>query len=81
MENVSKFIEKKLELKVNVTKSKVSKPNNIKYLEFELYKDRQDGMWKAKPHKISIGEVKEKLKRLTKRSWPVDMDNRLRKII
>ena len=68
MENVSKFIEKKLGLKVNMTESKVSKPNNIKYLGFEFYKDRQDGMWKAKPHRISIEKVKEKLKRLTKRS-------------
>ena len=29
MGNVSKFIEKKLGLKVNMTKSKVSKPNDI----------------------------------------------------
>ena len=34
MANVSKFIEKKLGLKVNMTKSKVTKPNDIKYLGF-----------------------------------------------
>ena len=50
MENVFKFIEKKLGLKVNMTKSKVSKPNEIKYLGFGFYKDLTDGLWKAKPH-------------------------------
>ena len=49
MTNVSKFIEKKLELKVNMTKSKVSKPNDIKYLGFGFYKERRTGLYKAKP--------------------------------
>lgn len=80
MANVSKFIEKKLELKVNMTKSKVSKPNEIKYLGFGFYKDRYTKSYKAKPHKISINKLKEKLKRLTLRSWSVDMDYRLLRI-
>ena len=37
MLNVSKFIEKKLGLKVNMPKSKVSKPNDIKYLGFDFF--------------------------------------------
>ena len=37
MENISKFIEKKLGLKVNITKSKVARPNDIKYLGFGFY--------------------------------------------
>lgn len=80
MENVSKFIEKKLELKVNMTKSKVSKPNEIKYLGFGFYKDKYTQSYKAKPHKMSIEKLKEKLKQLTLRSWSVDMDYRLLKI-
>ena len=80
MESVSKFIEKKLGLKVNMTKSKVSKPNDIKYLGFGFFKDRMDGLWKAKPHEKSIAKLKLKLKELTKRSWSVDMDYRLLKI-
>lgn len=80
MENVSKFIEKKLGLKVNMTKSKVSKPNEIKYLGFGFFKDRNDGLWKAKPHEKSVQKLKLKLKQLTKRNWSVDMDYRLMKI-
>ena len=48
MENVSNFIEKKLGLKVNMTKSKVSKPNDIKLLGFGFFKDENDGLWKAR---------------------------------
>lgn len=34
MKSISKFIEEKLGLKINVSKSKVDKPKGIKYLEF-----------------------------------------------
>lgn len=47
MESISKFIEKKLGLKVNMTKSKVSQPNGIKYLGFGFYYDKQSSLWKA----------------------------------
>ena len=61
MVNVSKFIEKKLGLKVNVTKSKVSKPNGIKYLGFGFYYDRYEQQLKAKPHERSVQKLKEKV--------------------
>ena len=80
MTNVSKFIEKKLELKVNMTKSKVSKPNDIKYLGFGFYKERRTGLYKAKPHEISVKKLKSKLKRLTSRSWSVAWEYRCLKI-
>ena len=80
IESVSNFIEKKLGLKVNMTKSKVSKPNNIKYLGFGFFKDAQDGLWKAKPHKLTIDKLKSKLKELTSRNWGVSMDYRIYKI-
>lgn len=34
MESITRFIEKKLGLKVNVEKSKVARPNQIKYLGY-----------------------------------------------
>lgn len=80
MENVSKFIEKKLGLKVNMTKSKVSKPNDIKYLGFGFFYDKYAKLWKAKPHQMSIQKLKEKIKKLTSRSWSVNMDYRLLKL-
>lgn len=80
MESIGKYIEKKLGLKVNMTKSKVSKPNNIKFLGFGFYYDIYSKLWKAKPHDISVKIVKEKLKRLTNRSWSVSWEYRSRKI-
>lgn len=80
MKNVSMFIENKLGLKVNMTKSKVSKPNDIKYLGFGFFKDKNDGLWKAKPHAKSVEKLKLKLKKLTSRRWSISMDERLEKI-
>ena len=80
MKNVSMFIENKLGLKVNMTKSKVSKPNDIKYLGFGFFKDKNDGVWKAKPHAKSVEKLKLKLKKLTSRRWSISMDERLEKI-
>ena len=80
MANISKFIENKLGLKVNMTKSKVSKPNDIKYLGFGFFKDENDGLWKAKPHAKSVEKLKLKLKKLTSRRWSISMDKRLKKI-
>lgn len=80
MKNVSKYIENKLGLKVNMTKSKVSKPNDIKYLGFGFYKERYTGVYKAKPHEISVNKLKEKLKKLTSRSWSIAWEYRCLKI-
>lgn len=78
--SISKYIEKKLGLKVNMTKSKVSKPNDIKYLGFGFYYDTFTHTWKARPHTKSIEILKAKLKRLTKRSWSVSWQLRCLKI-
>lgn len=80
MKNVSIFIESKLGLKVNMTKSKFSKPNDIKYLGFGFFMDKNDGLWKAKPHAKSVEKLKLKLKKLTSRRWSISLDERLEKI-
>ena len=80
MATVTKWIEKKLGLKVNATKSKVTKPTKLKYLGFGFWKDNNDGLWKARPHKDSIEKFKRKLKQLTKRSWSVTMDYRIMRL-
>lgn len=81
MANVSRFIEDKLGLKVNMTKSKVSKPKDIKYLGFGFYKDyNAGGVYKAKPHEISIQKLKSRLKQLTSRSWGISLKMRFLKI-
>lgn len=80
MASVTNFIEKKLGLKVNATKSKVDRPNNIKFLGYGYYLNFKEGTYQLKPHEKSIQKFKRTLKRLTKRSWSVSLDYRLLKI-
>ena len=77
MHTVTKWIEKKLGLKVNMTKTKVTRPIDLKYLGFGFWKDRKDNMWKARPHQDSVARFKRKLKKLTSRRWSVKMDDRI----
>ena len=79
MESITKFIEKKLGLKVNVEKSKVARPNQIKYLGFGFYYTKT-GIIKPKPHLKSIQKFKRKLKQLTKRNWSLSLDERIVKL-
>ena len=48
LESITKFIEKKLVLKVNAEKSKVTRPTQTKYLGFSFWKDAEE-KWKPKP--------------------------------
>lgn len=78
MHTITKWIEKKLSLKVNATKTKVTRPSNLKYLGFGFWKGSEG--WKAKPHKDSINSFKRKLKKLTSRRWSVSMSYRIAKL-
>ena len=78
MHSITGWIERKLRLKVNATKSKATKPSKLKYLGFGFWKDREG--WKARPHRDSIKRFERKLKQLTKRSWSVSMDYRIMKL-
>lgn len=78
MASVTKWIEKKLRLKVNATKSKVTNPIKLKYLGYGFWKDKTD--WKARPHEDSVKRFQRKLKQLTKRSWAIPMTYRINRI-
>lgn len=78
MESITKFIEKKLGLKVNASKSKVARPTDIKYLSFGFYYKK--GKVRPKPHLKSVQKFKRKLKALTKRNWSISLDERIKKI-
>lgn len=80
MKNVTRFLEEELRLKVNVSKSKVRKPDGIKYLGFGFYKEPGLYLYKAKPHKSSIQRLKEKIKYITSRSNAMSMDERLTRL-
>ena len=77
--SITKFIEKKLGLKVNAEKSKVTRPTKTKYLGFSFWKSPK-GQWKPKPHLKSYEKLMRKLKQLTDRSWSISLDNRIKKI-
>ena len=79
LNSITKFIEKKLGLKVNVEKSKVTRPTQTKYLGFSFWATK-GGKWKPKPHIKSYQKLKRKLKQLTDRSWSISLDNRIKQI-
>lgn len=79
LESITKFIEKKLGLKVNAEKSKVTRPTQTKYLGFSFWKDAK-GKWKPKPHLKSYQKIKRKLKQLTCRRKSISLDERIKQI-
>ena len=78
MYSISDFIERKLGLKVNMTKTKITRPNKLKYLGFGFWNDR--GEWKSRPHEDSVMKFKRALKKLCKRNIPMTMDERIQKL-
>ncbi|MGN9056399.1 group II intron reverse transcriptase/maturase [Bariatricus sp. HCP28S3_A7] len=80
MRNISRFIEEKLGLKVNVTKSKVDRPSGLKYLGFGFYFDSRAHQYKAKPHAKSVEKFKKRMKILTRRSWGVSNSYKVEKL-
>lgn len=80
MESITTFITRKLGLKVNVEKSKVARPDNIKYLGFGFYKKENQIKWRPKPHIKSVQKFKIKLKKILVRGISMSLDERLIKL-
>lgn len=78
MESVTRYIENKLGLIVNAEKSKVARPDKIKYLGFGFYNKK--GMWRPKPHIKSVQKFKLKLKDITSRSNAVSISDKITKL-
>ena len=78
MYSVTSWIERKLGLKVNATKTKITPPSKLKYLGFGFWNNK--GEWKARPHEDSMNRLKRKLKALCKRNWSIDLTYRIKKI-
>ena len=78
MHSITSWIERKLGLKVNATKTQITKPTKLKYLGFGFWKSK-DG-WKARPHQESVAKFKRTIKKLCKRSWSVSLTYRIAKI-
>jgi len=69
MTSISSWLERKLFLKVNATKSKVCRPTRSKYLGFTFLK--HGGQWKVKPTSKSKARLYEKMREYLKRNRAV----------
>jgi RNA-directed DNA polymerase len=78
METVTDYIETKLKLKVNRTKSKVSRPNESTLLGFSFY--RSEKGWEIRIAPKSTIRIKEKMKGLTKRKDPAPAKEKIKKM-
>ena len=80
MESITTFITKKLGLIVNVEKSKVARPSQIKYLSFGFFKKINQNKWRPKPYIKSVEKFKTKLRDILIRSRSISLDERLLKL-
>jgi hypothetical protein len=66
MKSITDWVERKLFLKVNATKTKVVRPTRSKYLGFTFLK--QGGEWKVKPTTEKKKKLKQKMDEYLKRN-------------
>lgn len=77
MEGMRTFLEKKLKLKVNEGKSAVGPPSKRKFLGFTFTRDKQARIHLA-PR--TVERFKERIRELTRRSWGVGFERRLKEL-
>ena len=80
MRTVTDWIQRKLGLKVNMTKTHITRPLKLKYLGFGFCKDSKANEWKCRPHQDSVAKFKRKLKELTCRKMPGTVAGMIAKI-
>jgi len=69
MESVTRFIEKRLRLKVNASKSAVARPENRHFLGFSLRRDPLDGEVEVKLSERTKKRIAQRICELTPRNW------------
>ena len=80
-ESIKSFIENKLYLKVNESKSKVDiVTNDIKFLGFGFYYSTRHNEIRVKVHHKSVKRIKDKIRTIISRSYSIDIKYRLLKI-
>lgn len=80
MRTVTDWIQRKLGLKVNMTKTHITRPMKLKYLGFGFYKDSKALEWRCKPHSDSVKRLRERLKQLTNRKMPGKVTEKIKRI-
>jgi group II intron reverse transcriptase/maturase len=71
MDSVTRWIEKKLFLKVSAEKTKVVRPMKCKFLGFSFWKSGKE--WKCCPHKDSQKRLKDKIRKILCRRKAVNI--------
>ncbi len=69
MESVTRFIEKRLRLKVNASKSAVAPPEDRHFLGFSLRRDPLDGEVEVKLSERTLKRIAQRICELTPRNW------------
>ncbi|MBW1906907.1 MAG: group II intron reverse transcriptase/maturase [Deltaproteobacteria bacterium] len=69
MESVTRFIEKRLRLKVNASKSAVAPPEDRHFLGFSLRRDPLDGEVEVKLSERTLKRIAQRIRELTPRNW------------
>jgi RNA-directed DNA polymerase len=77
-ETITEYIEKKLKLKVNRTKSKVSRPQESTLLGFSFYPSEKG--WEIRIAPKSLKRIKEKMKAYTQRKAPGSAKDKIKKM-
>jgi len=78
MDSITSFLEKKLKLKVNKEKSAVDRPSRRKFLGFSFY--NVWGKYNIRIHDKSIKRLKDKVRRVTSRSYSISMEDRIERL-
>lgn len=79
MQSTTKFIEEKLKLKVNQSKSAVDMPSKRKFLGFSIYWNRK-GEARITVSRKSKQRLQEKIKELTRRNRSMNLKTRIDRI-
>lgn len=69
MESVTRFIEKRLRLKVNASKSAVALPENRHFLGFSLRRDPLEGEIGVQLSRRSLDKIRQQIRERTPRNW------------
>lgn len=78
LSTITEYIENKLKLKVNRTKSKVSRPTGSTLLGFSFYQKSE--RWEIRVGPKSLSKIKEKLKEQTQRKAPGKVKDKIKRM-
>lgn len=76
-QSITRYLEKKLRLKVNEAKSAVDRPWKRKFLGFSFHKQK---MIKVRIAPKSLKRVKDKIREITNPTWSISMNERIQRL-